>query len=146
MGEKEDAKTRRPAMLPTFSVYHPNSKGNGSAVAIRISPATIKAAGYVQVEVARQQTVGDLERRVYPTFNWKERIITRLTPVEAGEVVMCLRGMTESVRGGSGFQHRTDGGASKTTLVHVVQPRPCHQLKVEHETIAGTDREASSTQ
>lgn len=143
---KETTKGRKPAnqnLLPSFSMYHPNNRGNGSAIAVRLSPARLSEAGYVQIELARQQTVGDMERKVYPTFNWKERIIVRLQPMEVAEVVRCLRGMTESIRDGAGFAHRTDGRASKITLVHVVEPHPCYQLKVMSETIAGDDKEVS---
>lgn len=128
---------------PSFQLYHPNNKGNGSAMGIRVVPASLKVQGCVQLEVARQLTVGNVEQKVFPTFNWKDRIIVRLTPVEVAEVCRCIRGITPSVRDGAGFVHRTDGGASKITLVHVVEPRECFQLKVMHETIAGVDREVS---
>ena len=141
--EKGEFKKGKPSIVPAFSVYHPNHKGNGTAAAFRINPATIKASGFVQLEMAQQLTVGDSDRRVYPTFNWKSRIITRLTPVETAEIVMCLRGVTESIRDGNGFQHRSDGGSSRITLTHMVQPKSCYQLKVSHETIAGTDRETA---
>ena len=130
-------------LIPSFSIYHPNAKGTGSAMAVRLSPARLNQAGYVQIELAVQQTVGDAERKVFPTFNWKGRIIVRITPIEAAEVVRCLRGMTESIRDGAGFSHKTDGRASKITLVHVVEPKPCFQLKVTSETIAGVDKEVA---
>lgn len=128
---------------PSFQLYHPNSKGNGSAIGIRVVPASLKVQGCVQLEIARQMTVGNVEQKVYPTFNWKDRIIVRLTPVEVAEVCRCIRGITSSIRNGAGFAHKTDGGASKITLIHVVEPKECFQLKVMHETIAGVDREVS---
>ena len=128
---------------PAFQLYHPNSKGNGSAIGIRVVPASLSVLGCVQLEIARQMTVGNVEQKVFPTFNWKDRIIVRLTPVEVAEMCRCLRGITPSIREGAGFSHRTDGGASKVTLVHVVEPKECFQLKVMHETIAGVDREVS---
>lgn len=128
---------------PSFQLYHPNSKGNGSAIGIRVVPASLKVQGCVQLEIARQMTVGNVEQKVFPTFNWKDRIIVRLTPVEVAEVCRCIRGVTHSIRDGAGFVHRTDGGVSKVTLVHVVEPRESFQLKVTHETIAGVDREVS---
>lgn len=130
-------------LLPSFGIYHPNAKGNGSAMSVRVSAAKLNQAGYVQIELAKQQTVGDAERNVYPTFNWRDRIIVRINPVEVAEVVRCLRGMTESIRDGAGFFHKTDGRAAKITMVHVVEPKPCYQLKVVSETIAGVDREAA---
>lgn len=141
--EKVTKKTAAQNLLPSFGLYHPNPKGNGSAMCIKLSPAKLNVAGYVQMELARQQTVGDAERKVFPTFNWKERIIVRINPVEAAEVVRCLRGMTESIRDGAGFSHKTDGRASKITLVHMVEPRPCYQLKVMSETIAGEEKEVA---
>ena len=139
---KEETK-RETNLQPAFQFYHPNPKGNGSAVGFRLFPATLRSGGYVQMELAKQQTVGDVERKVFPTFNWKERIIVRLNPTEVAEIVRCLRGIVESIHDGAGFAHRSDGGESKITLVHVVEPRPCYQLKVMHETLAGVDREVA---
>ena len=130
-------------LQPAFQIYHTNPKGTGSAVGFRLFPATLKGGGYVQMEIAKQQTVGDVERKVFPTFNWKERIIVRLNPIEVAEIVRCIKGMTESIRDGAGFVHKSDGGESKITFVHVVEPKPCYQLKVMHETLAGVDREVA---
>lgn len=144
MKDNEKKETKKPAnqnLLPAFALYHPSAKGNGSAMSVRMSPAKLNQPGYVQLELAKQQTVGDAERKVFPTFNWKDRIIVRINAVEAAEVVRCLRGMTESIRDGAGFAHKTDGRASKITMAHVVEPKPCYQLKVMSETIAGEERE-----
>lgn len=145
MNDNKEAKAaKKPTnqnLLPAFGVYHPNMHGNGSAMSARLSPAKLNQPGYVQIELARQLTVGDAERKVFPTFNWKDRIIVRLNPVETAEVVRCLRGMTESIRDGAGFSHKTDGRASKITMTHIVEPRPCFQLKVMSETIAGEEKE-----
>lgn len=130
-------------LLPSFSLYHPTGKGNGSAMAVRLSPAKLTAPGYVQIELAKQQTVGDAARKVFPTFNWKERIIVRLQAVEVAEIIRCLKGITESIRDGAGFSHKTDGRAAKITLVHLVEPRHCFQLNVMSETIAGDDKEVA---
>lgn len=138
---KQVKNTTNQNLLPAFGLYHPNSKGNGSAMSVRMSPAKLNQPGYVQLELAKQQTVGDAERKVFPTFNWKDRIIVRINAVEAAEVVRCLRGMTESIRDGAGFAHKTDGRASKITMVHMVEPKPCYQLKVMSETISGEEKE-----
>ena len=140
------AKSSKPAkssIRPSFTLYHDNAKGTGAALALRVIPAEVNQSGYVQIEIARQQTVGDLERRVYPTFNWKDRLLARLTPHEVGEVIQVFRGMKENIRDGAGFIHRTDGRSSKITLVHVVEPRPCYQMKVFQDTIEGEDREVT---
>lgn len=142
-GNKTSVKFQNQNLLPSFSIYHPNQKGNGAAMAVRLSPAKLSAQGYVQIELARQQTIGDSERKVFPTFNWKDRIIVRLQPVEVADVIRCLKGFTENIHDGAGFAHKTDGRASKITFVHVVEPRPCYQLKVMSETIAGDDKEVT---
>ena len=147
--ENENSETKKPRkipnqnMIPSFGIYHPNAKGTGSAMSVRLTPAKLAQSGNVQIELAKQMTVGDADRKVFPTFNWKDRIIVRINPIEVAEIVRCLRGMTESIRDGAGFAHKTDGRASKITMVHVVEPKPCYQLKVISETIAGVDREVS---
>ncbi|MBO6031673.1 MAG: hypothetical protein J6Q22_09390 [Prevotella sp.] len=140
---KDKTETKKSSIRPAFTIYHPNSKGNGSAVAFRTYPATVKASGFLQIEISRQQTVGDSERRVFPTFDWKGRIIARLTPLEVGEVVGVLKGTDVSVRDGEGFRHRTDGGATRIALAQVVEPKPSYHLKLSHETLANEDREIS---
>ena len=55
-----------------------------------------------------------------------------------------MRGMTESIRDGLGFVHKTDGRSSKIMFVHVVEPKPCYQFKVISETIAGVDKEIAA--
>ena len=134
-------KWKKQDLLTSYGIYHPNHRGDGSAMCVKMSPAKLSVPGYVQIELAKQQTVGDSERKVFPTFNWRERIIIRLTPIEVGEVIRCLRGMTESVRDGAGFSHRTDGRAAKITMSRMTDPRPCHVLKVMSETIAGVEKE-----
>lgn len=143
MSEKKET-TDTKTIIPSFSIYHPNPKGTGTAMAVRMSPARLNVAGYLQIELAKQQTVGDADRKVFPTFNWKERIIVRINPIEAAEIVRCMRGMTESIRDGLGFAHKTDGRSSKITFVHIVEPKPCYQLKVISETIAGVDKEIAA--
>lgn len=136
-------KANKNTIRPAFTLYHANGKGTGSAIAFRITAATPQQPGFVQIEIARQQTVGDIERRVFPTFDWKGRIIARLTPLEIGEVIGVFRGVAESVRDGAGFLHKTDGRSSKITLVHMVEPRASYQLKVAQDTIAGEDKEVA---
>ena len=77
--------------------------------------------------------------------------------VDATEPEACLRAvraaapdavpanMTIEIASDRGFGEgrKDDVRASKITLVHVVEPRECFQLKVMHETIAGVDREVS---
>jgi len=137
----EDKKPKKNVIRPAFTLYHPNPRGTGSAIAFRVVEATPQQAGFVQIEFARQQTIGDVERRVFPTFDWKGRIIARLNPMEVGEMLRVLRGMEESIRNGNGFQHRTDACTSKITIAHIVESSPCYQMKVFQETIAGEDRE-----
>lgn len=136
-----EEKQKKSTIRPSFTLYHSNGKGTGSALALRIVPAMVNQAGYVQLEIAKQQTVGDLERRVYPTFNWKDRIIARLTPLEVGEVIEVFRGIKTCVRDGEGFTHRTDGRSSKIRLTHMVEPRQCYQMQVFQDTIEGEDKE-----
>lgn len=136
-----DEKQKKSTIRPAFTLYHGNQKGTGSALALRVFPSMVNQPGYVQLEIARQQTVGDFERRVFPTFNWKERIMTRLTPLEVGEIIEVFRGMKTCVRDGEGFSHRTDGRSSKINLIHVVEPRNCFQMQVFQDTIEGEDKE-----
>lgn len=133
---EEKKKTVNRAVVPSVTIYHPNSRGKGSALAVRMIPAALGAVGYVQLEMARQRTVGD--EKTFPTFNWGERIAVKLSPVETGEVLMCLRGITESLRDGAGFMHKGEGTSSKMTLAHMVDhvegdmviPRPCYRLQL----------------
>lgn len=134
---------RKNSIRPAFTIYHANGKGNGSAVAFRVYPATAGQSGFVQVELAMQQTVGDEDRRVYPTFDWKGRILVRLTPIEVGEMLMVLRGASKGIRNGAGFRHQTDGRISHIRFDHLVEPKDVYCLEVSQETIAGEERKVS---
>lgn len=138
--KKKPAKER--AILPTFSIYHGNPENTGTAMTVRMQPATLRQGGFVQFEIANQATAGvqTEEGRVYPTFDWDKRVAFRLNPVEVAEMVRCLRGMTESVRDGAGYIHKGQKGSAKILFAHAVEPRPHFNLKAYTLKADGAER------
>lgn len=137
--DKKFVKNRQ-NLQPSFSIYHPSQNGNGTAMAVRISPARINSSGYVQIEIASQLTIGDIGRKVFPTFNWKERSIVRLSPLEVAEIIRCMRGDTDSIRNGAGFSHKTDGHESSIRFAHMKEPAECYRIVVKSDSVGGTEK------
>lgn len=117
--------TKRPEeRRPAFGLFHANGRGTGSAMYVELRPATGLSNGYVAVHLAAQ-TGGESP---YPAFGWDDAIEMRLGLVEVAEVLMVLRGYTESLRDGKGLFSRGRDGLKVLTLEHRVEPAPGYRL------------------
>lgn len=105
---------------PRLTFYHPNSKGQGSAVAFELEPATSERDGSVYLQIAAQNGTGSPaangQPKRYASFDWRNRITAKLNFAEVSEIMLVLCGMapSNSKNGRNGFYHDT---ASATTTI-----------------------------
>ena len=113
---------------PRLTFYHPNMKGQGSAVAFEIEPATSDKDGSVYVQIATQSgtsapaNAGQPKR--FASFDWRNRITVKLNFAEVSEVMLVLCGMAQSLtkNGRNGFFHDTAAATTTVELRHGEDP------------------------
>ena len=127
--------------LPAATVYHGNYQNTGSAIALRMCPATARQAGYLQVELARQLEAGSRDQKTFHRFDWAKRITFRFSFFEAGEIIGVIRGNAESVRDGAGFVHK----GAKFTFTHAVDPKPGYLVKAAASQTDGAESKVEIT-
>ena len=125
-----------------FSIYHPNGKGTGSAIDLKLIPANGISDGSVVLTLAPQRDVASREGvvRIFPTFEWADAIGLRLTAMDIGHVLSVLRGCEESIADGLGLIHVTKEWRAKMTLEHVVEPVPAYRLTAFCKKNDGTEQ------
>lgn len=105
---------------PRLTFYHPSAKGTGSAVAFEIDPATSDRDGSIYMAVAVQNGIGAPasagQPRRHASFDWRNRVMVKLSFAEVSELMLVLCGMaaSNSKNGRSGFYHDT---ANATTTI-----------------------------
>ena len=104
-------------ILPSIKIYHPTADGKGSALTIRLLPATLSTAGYVQLELANQSEVADEAQKTFHRFDWKNRYIVKLNPFETSEVLQVLRREKKSIRDGEGIVRKSREEGNKIVKV-----------------------------
>lgn len=114
-------------MANRTTIYHPNTKGTGMALALELYPATPELPGKLKLEFARQVSP---EGSIFPRFDWANRRIFVLTPEEVEKVLEVFNGYTESIEDGKGIFVRTPTQAAAFRLRHVVEPVPAYALQL----------------
>lgn len=114
-------------MANRTTIYHPNSKGTGMALALELYPATPEVPGQLKLEFARQVSP---EGATFPRFDWENRRIFLLSPKEVEKVLEVFNGYTESIEDGKGIFARTPTKAVALRLRHVVDPVPAYELQL----------------
>lgn len=134
---------------PRMSYYHANAKGNGSAINIELHPAHWSVEGNVEgslfVSMANQKTVGvrNGAETVFPSFDWKNRLILRLTMSDIAQIMMVFRGMQESVCDGKGIFHRSSRYNTIIKFEHRIEPHPGYTLDVYRKSLDGAEQQHS---
>lgn len=119
--------------------YRANAKGTGSAVRFELHPAHDDVSGSLFVEMALQQTIGSREngKVVFPTFDWKNRIIFKLDKTDLSQILQVFRGMRESVVDGKGLFHQSARGSTVIKFSHQIEPVPGYMLSVSKKLTGG---------
>ena len=114
-------------MANRSTIYHPNPKGTGMALALELYPASPEVPGKLKLEFARQDSP---EGVTFPRFDWENRRTIRLTPEEVEKVLEVFNGNTESIEDGKGLFVRTPTQAAAFRLRHVIDPVPAYEFQL----------------
>ena len=121
---------------PTLTMYHPNSKGTGSAIRLELHPAHDDTAGSIMATIATQLTTGNCtgSMPVYPKFAWDGAITVKLDFTDISKMLQVFRGECESIEDGRGLFHKSTRGTTKITLRHIVEPIHGYMLEFYRKT------------
>lgn len=113
-----------PVNLPCLRFYHPNGRGTGCAMVMKLRPADATNDGFIVVSFANQMTVGNPtgDNPTYPTFDWENSVDIVLDFNDLCAILQVLRGETESVCEGRGIFRKYKGCCQKIQLRHLIEP------------------------
>ncbi len=114
---------------------HASAKGTGSACRLELQPAHGDTPGCIFLSLAPQKTVASAQggERVYPTFDWENKIVVKLDRGDLSQILQVLRGMQESIQDGKGLFHRSARGLTVIKFAHQIDPRPGYLLAVSRK-------------
>ena len=112
---------------PTWTIYHPNDKGTGSALRLELHPAHDQTDGSIFAAIAPQKTS---ESEPYPSMDWDKAISVKFDIIELAQILQVLRGCTESIADGKGLFHRTIKGNTVVRFVHFIEPVCGYKLDI----------------
>lgn len=127
-----------PVNSPCLRFYHPNGKGTGCAMVMKLRPADATQDGFIVASFANQITVGNPtgDNPTYPTFDWENRVDVVLDFNDLCAILQVLRGETESIREGRGIFHKYNGCCQKIQLRHLIDPVCGYMFEVFEESKA----------
>lgn len=127
---------------PSYNCCHPNPKGTGCSVRFELHPAHGNVEGSVFATFAAQKTVGSFEhgRKIFPTFDWTNKITVRLNINEVAAMLEVFRGYREKMGDGNGLFHVSTNANTVITLEHRLEPEPCYVFAVSRKTDNGEIR------
>ena len=138
MNDTAENTTRSPAgaYRPTLNYYHPNARGTGCAVRFELHPAHDNVGGSIFATLARQRSVGGMNggQRVFPSFDWTNRICVKLDMSDLSQMLQVFRGMLESVGDGKGLFHSSESASTIIRLEHRIEPVPGYLFDVRKKT------------
>lgn len=109
---------------PCLRFWHPNGKGTGCAMAMKLHPADATQDGFVVVSFANQMTVGNPtgDNPTFPKFDWENSVDVVLDFNDLCAILQVFRGETESIREGRGIFHKYNECCQKIQLRHLIDP------------------------
>ena len=109
---------------PCLRFWHPNARGTGCAMAMKLCPADTVQDGFIVVSFANQMTVGNPngDNPTFPKFDWDNRVDVVLGFNDLCAILQVLRGETESVGNGRGIFHKDEECCQTIKLSHIVEP------------------------
>ena len=110
--------------LPCLRFYHPNAKGTGCAMVMKLRPADSTQDGFIVVSFANQMTVGNMncDNPTFPKFDWENRVDVVLDFNDLCVILQVLRGETESIGDGLGIFHRYKECCQRIQMRHLIDP------------------------
>lgn len=115
--------------METFTIYHPNAKGTGSALQFTPRAANrIKGTGDIILGIALQtSTRNEVEGKpTFPRFDWDKKIEVRLAPMDIMEVIRVFKGEQQAINDGMGLWSRCKKCA--VNVRHRIHPDPGYQF------------------
>lgn len=125
--------------LPCLRFYHPNGRGTGCAMVMKLRPADATHDGFIVVSFANQMTVGNPtgDNPTFPKFDWENKVDVVLDFNDLCAILQVLRGETESVCEGRGIFHKNNKCCRKIQLRHLVEPVCGYSFEVLEMTANG---------
>ena len=123
---------------PRLEFYHPNAKGTGCAMVMKLRPADSAQDGFIAVSFANQTTVGNPtgDNPTFPRFDWENRVDVVLNFNDLCVILQVLRGETESICDGRGIFRKYKECSQRIQLHHVVEPACGYLFEAFEETTA----------
>ena len=127
--------------LPCLRFYHPNAKGTGCAMVMKLRPADATQDGFIVVSFANQMTVGNPtgDNPTFPKFDWENRVDVVLDFNDLCAILQVLRGETESIREGRGIFHKYNECCQKIQMRHLIDPVCGYSFDVLETSANGSD-------
>ena len=127
--------------LPCLRIYHPNGKGTGCAMVMKLRPADATQDGFIVVSFANQMTVGNPhgDNPTFPTFDWENEVDVVLDFNDLCAILQVLRGETESIREGRGIFHKYNECCQKIQMRHLIDPVCGYSFDVLETSANGSD-------
>lgn len=119
---------------PTWTMYHPNGKGTGSALRFELHPAHDQTDGSIVAAIAPQKT-----SEPYPSMDWDKAISVKFDIIELAQILQVLRGCTGSIADGKGFFHRKKNGIMAIRFVHIIEPVEGYRLDIIHRPLPSSE-------
>lgn len=118
--------------LPCLRFYHPNAKGTGCAMVMKLRPADATQDGFIVVSFANQMAVGNPygDNPTFPTFDWENSVDFVLDFNDLCAILQVLRGETESIHEGRGIFHKYKECCQRIQLRHVIEPACGYSFEV----------------
>lgn len=119
--------------------FHASPKGTGSACRFELHPAHEDSSGSIFVEMAMQKTVASYQggAKIFPTFDWENKITLKLSRTDLSQIIQVLRGMRESINDGKGIFHRSANANTIIKFYHQIEPKPGYMLSASRKTMDG---------
>ena len=127
--------------LPCLRLYHPNGKGTGCAMVMKLRPADAAQDGFIVVSFANQMTVGNPhgDNPTFPKFDWENKVDVVLDFNDLCAILQVLRGETESIREGRGIFHKYNECCQKIQMRHLIDPVCGYSFEVLETSANGSD-------
>lgn len=140
--------TGKPGLYrPALKLYHPNAKGTGSAIEIKLHPAHDDVDGSIMLRIANQCFVGDRNAPTptFSRFDWENAICVKLDFMDLCKILQVFRGECESIDDGNGLFHITAKASTKINLRHETEPASSYTLFISRAARDGDSVRAHMT-
>ena len=126
---------------PCLRLWHPNGRGTGCAMMMKLRPADTTCGGYIVVSFVNQMTVGNPngDNPTFPKFDWDNRVDVVLDFNDLCAILQVLRGETESIGNGRGILHNDEECCQTIKFSHLIDPVCGYSFEVFETSANGGD-------